>query len=66
LGILVIVGGVGYVVDAVAAILSPNLGLTISRFTFIGELSLPLWLVFKGVSVEQWQRVAGTDGAAAP
>lgn len=58
LGILVIVGGVGYVVDAVSAILSPNMGLTISQFTFVGELSLPLWLVFKGVKVDEWQRVA--------
>jgi hypothetical protein len=66
LGILVIVGGVGYVVDAVTAILSPNIGLTISHFTFVGELSLPLWLVFKGLSVEQWRRVAQAEGVAEP
>jgi len=61
----VIVSGVGYVVDAVAAILSPNIGLAISPFTLVGESSLPLWLVFKGVSVEAWQRVARPEGAGA-
>jgi len=25
-------------------------------FTFIGELLLPLWLLIKGVNVEQWKK----------
>lgn len=58
LGILVIIAGGGYLVDVVVAILSPNIEVTISYFTFVGELLLPLWLLLKGVNVEQWQQVA--------
>ena len=32
--------------------------MTITQFTFIGELLLPLWLLFKGVNIEQWRRQA--------
>jgi hypothetical protein len=62
LGVLLIVAGVGYVVDVVVAVLLPNIDLTISQFTFVGELLFPLWLVFKAVNVDQWQRVALTNG----
>ncbi|MCP4418089.1 MAG: DUF4386 domain-containing protein [Chloroflexi bacterium] len=54
LGILLIVGGFGYVIDFVTFSLFPNFNMTISQFTFIGELLLPLWLLIKGVNVEQW------------
>jgi Domain of unknown function (DUF4386) len=62
LGVLLIVAGVGYVVDVVVAVLLPNIDSTISQFTFVGELLFPLWLVFKAVNVDQWQRVALTNG----
>lgn len=65
LGILVMIAGAGYLVDVVVAMLFPNIDVTISHFTFVGELLFPLWLLFKGVSVEQWQRVAPTEGATA-
>lgn len=54
LGVLVGIAGVGYVFDAVREILLPSLPITISWFTFAGELLLPLWLLFKGVDVERW------------
>ena len=38
------------------AILVPNFNVTFSEFTFIGELLLPLWLLTKGVNVEQWEK----------
>jgi hypothetical protein len=63
LGILVFIAGGGYVVDVVVAILFPNTDVTISYFTFVGELLLPLWLLFKAVKVEEWQRVALDEGA---
>lgn len=63
LGILLIIGGGGYLVDVVLMVLFPNVNVRIGVFTFIGELLLPLWLLFKGVNVDQWQRVALAEGA---
>lgn len=55
LGVLLIVGGIGYLVDLARYFLFPESSLTITQFTFIGEVLLPLWLLIKGVNVEQWQ-----------
>ena len=57
LGILLVIGGVGYVVDWATQLLLPSFP-TISQFTFIGELLLPLWLLIKGVNVARWQEAA--------
>jgi len=56
LGILLIIGCFGYLADFFIHSLFPNLGVTVSQFTFIGEITLPLWLLIKGVNVEQWQK----------
>jgi hypothetical protein len=58
IGILMLVAGIGYIVDSVALFLLPGLILNISQFTFIGELVLLLWLLIKGVNVEQWEKCA--------
>ncbi len=58
LGILLIIGGFGYLADFFTHALFPNLGVTISQFTFLGEVLLPLWLLIKGVNVEEWQKRA--------
>ena len=59
LGILLIIGGIGYLVDFFTLALLPSLGgLTIAEYTFIGELLLPLWLLIKGINVEKWQQLA--------
>lgn len=55
LGVLVGIAGVGYVLDSVREIVLPSLDITISWFTFVGELLLPLWLLVKGVDRERWQ-----------
>lgn len=57
LGILLVIGGVGYVIDSATQLLFPGLP-TISQFTFIGELLFPLWLLIKGVNVARWREVA--------
>jgi hypothetical protein len=44
-------------------LLSPGRA-TMSQFTAIGELLLPLWLLSKGIAVERWQRVAAAPEAA--
>jgi hypothetical protein len=53
LGVLLIIAGFGYVIDSIILFLLPDLNITISQFTFIGELLFLLWLLFKGVNVQQ-------------
>ncbi len=50
------IGCFGYLVDSFVFFLFPDVNVTISQYTFIGELLLPLWLVIKGVNVKQWQK----------
>ncbi|HVP20347.1 MAG TPA: DUF4386 domain-containing protein [Anaerolineaceae bacterium] len=54
LGILLIIGCAGYLVESFAAFLFPSFDVNIALFTFWGEVLLPLWLVIKGVNVEKW------------
>ena len=58
LGILLIIGCFGYLVDSFSAFLFPNSGVNVALFTFWGEVLFPLWLLIKGVSVEQWEKRA--------
>jgi len=55
LGILLIIGGFGYLIDSFAIFLFPSFK-AIALFTFIGEVLFPLWLLIKGVNVEQWEK----------
>jgi hypothetical protein len=57
LGVLLMIGGAGYLIDAGTQLLFPGLP-TIAQFTFIGELLFPLWLLVKGVNVEQYRQHA--------
>jgi len=43
------VGAAGYLFDSFAHFVGANLP-TVSRFTALGELSLPLWLLLRGVT----------------
>ena len=58
IGILLIIAGFGYVIDSFALFLLPDLNIDISQFTFIGELLMLLWLLIKGVNIEQWEKRA--------
>ena len=58
IGILIIAAGLGYLVDSVALFLLPDLNIDMSQFTFIGEVLLLLWLLIKGINVEQWEKRA--------
>ncbi len=51
LGLFLIIAGFGYVIDSFGKFLSPSYSLTISVFTFIGEVLFLLWLLIKGVKV---------------
>jgi hypothetical protein len=58
LGVLLVVAGVGYLADFVLYFLFPNVDVTVSEFTFVGEVLLLLWLLIRGVNVEQWEKRA--------
>lgn len=53
-GLLLFVGCFGYLADMFIWLLLPEYNIVVSEFTFIGELLLPLWLVFKGVDIDKW------------
>lgn len=60
IGVLMQLAGVGYLLNSFALILAPrfsNFGLLVPAF--IGELSLCLWLIFKGVNVVKWTEKVG-------
>jgi hypothetical protein len=58
LGILLMIGCAGYLLQSFAAFLLPNFEVNIALFTFWGEVLFPLWLVMKGVNVAQWEKRA--------
>jgi hypothetical protein len=58
LGILLMIGCFGYVIDAVLFFLFASSAATLSLFAFIGELLFALWLLIKGVNIEQWEKRA--------
>lgn len=55
-GILLVIAGLGYVIQSFAIFLGYNLDIIV--FTGLGELALLLWLLIKGVNVEQWKKRA--------
>ncbi len=58
LGVLLMIGCFGYVIQSFAVILLPNFNVKIIFFTSWGELLLVLWLLIKGANVEQWEKRA--------
>jgi hypothetical protein len=50
IGILIAIAGTGYLVDFLVNVFLPDSGITVTQFTFIGELVFPLWLLIKGVT----------------
>lgn len=58
IGILLAIGGSIYVIGSLAVLVSPAVGGQLFRvvipIAFIGEGSVTLWLLFKGVNVEKW------------
>jgi hypothetical protein len=59
LGVLLIIGGFGYLIQSFTAFLFPNLEAAIAMLPVLtswGELLFPLWLVIRGVNVERWEK----------
>jgi hypothetical protein len=59
---LVIVGSLGYLIDAYANILVPNnaeiFGVVVGVTAIFGELPFFLWLLIKGVNVQRYNERA--------
>lgn len=58
IGFFLLIAGVGYVVDFTLFFLFPDITVTVSEYTFVGEVLLLLWLLVMGVNVERWQQRA--------
>jgi hypothetical protein len=63
-GVLLMVACFGYLIDVFTFFLIPSFEVVVSEYTFVGELVLLLWLLIKGVNVEQWERRALESAAA--
>jgi hypothetical protein len=49
LGFFLLLAALGYIVDGLGKTLSPTYNLSISQFTFIGEVLLIFWLLWRGI-----------------
>ena len=49
IGVLLVLAGVGYLIDEIGSVLVSGYSLEISRFSFVGEAVLIFWLLIKGV-----------------
>ncbi|MEO8528965.1 MAG: DUF4386 family protein [Pseudolysinimonas sp.] len=47
-GALVVVAGLGYLIDAVTTVLAPGFDFRFATFTFVGELALIAWIFVRG------------------
>ena len=48
LGAFLVLAAVGYIVDGIGKSISPTYNLNIAQFTFVGEVLLIFWLLWKG------------------
>lgn len=46
---LLVIAGLGYLADSIGKFLLPNYNASIAQFTFIGEVMLIFWLLWKGI-----------------
>lgn len=58
LGVLLLIGGLGYLIDVFAGFLFPGSNLSIGQLTGLSEIFFLLWLLIRGVNVEQWEKRA--------
>ena len=65
LGLLLILGALGYLIDSFGNILFPNyeeiFGVVVAVGSIIGELPFFLWLLIKGVNVQKWHERASAS-----
>lgn len=51
-GILVMIASFGYLIDSFGGILSAGYSANVAQFTFVGEVVLMIWLLWKGVRLK--------------
>lgn len=65
LGVFMVIAGLSYLTNSFALLLAPTIASMIVPAilvpAFIGELSLALWLLTKGVNIEKWERLDRTS-----
>jgi hypothetical protein len=65
IGVLMQVAGLSYLINSFALIIAPSfirwLGYSLMAPVLVGEASLCLWLLLKGVNVERWKKQASTE-----
>jgi hypothetical protein len=65
LGILLIVGGIGYLLQSYGHLLAPQFDDILETVVIVlsvpGELAFTVWLLWKGVDVEQWEERASAS-----
>jgi hypothetical protein len=70
IGVLLVLGGLGFLITAFTNFLSPQLGARLAPLLLpiaaLGEGSLALWLLLKGVNVEQWRSTVAHRGLINP
>ena len=67
LGVLFMIAPLGYLIESFALVLLANYKMRAVYFVLpitIAEIAFPLWLLFKGVNVEQWKKRALESGAS--
>lgn len=68
LGVLIQIAGLGYLTNCLALILVPAISsqvfLVVIPPVLIGEVSLSLWLLLKGVNIRKWRERAGPGAEA--
>ena len=53
IGALLVLAGLGYLIDEIGSVLVSGYSLEISRFSFVGEAVLIFWLLVKGIRLRQ-------------
>lgn len=63
-GVLLVIAGLGYLVDSFGALLVANYSLKVGALTSVGEVVLMIWLLVKGRSVVSRRTLSTRDGTA--
>ncbi|GGD63261.1 DUF4386 domain-containing protein [Lacimicrobium alkaliphilum] len=62
IGVLMTIAGLSYLLNSLTLLIAPSLSdvvFPILVLSFIAELTCALWLIFRGVDAEEWQRNIG-------
>lgn len=55
IGVILMVGCFGYLVDSVIFFINPDFPVTFSIYLFWGEIVITFWLLIRGVNAQKWE-----------